>query len=109
MSDAIDKSNLQCSQLVVVTTDSAPYTTGKKSGVVTLLRKKPVDHAESDLMHCHCIIHQKTLVACVLNMNDVIKIRFRLKSRKLKYQTFLIPKGKDRNVLIKNLGKKSIK
>ena len=74
VSDAIDKSNLQWSQLVGVTTDGAPSMTGKESGFVTLLRKKAMDNSGSDLIHYHCIIHQEALVARVLNMNDVMKI-----------------------------------
>ena len=74
VSDAIDKSNLQWSQLVGVTMDGAPSMTGKESGFVTLLRKKAIDNSGSDLIHYHCIIHQEALVARVLNMNDVMKI-----------------------------------
>ena len=74
VSDAIDKSNLQWSQLVGVTTHGAPSMTGKKSGLVTLLIKKAIDHSESDLIHYHCIIHQEALVARVLSINDVMKI-----------------------------------
>ena len=74
VSDAIDKSNLQWSQLVGVTTDGAPSMTGKESGFVTLLRKKAMDNSGSDLIHYHCIIHQEALVARVLNMKDVMKI-----------------------------------
>ena len=75
VTDAIDKSNLQWSQLVGVTTDGAPSMTGKESSLVTLLRKKAEDNSESDLIHYHCIIYQhEALVARVLNMNDVMKI-----------------------------------
>ena len=72
VTDAIDKSNLQWSQLVGVTTDGAPSMT---VSLVTLLRKKAENNSESDLIHYHCIIYQhEALVACVLNMNDVMKI-----------------------------------
>ena len=72
--DAIDKSNLQWSQLVGVTTDGTPSMTGKESGLVTLLKSKAADNSKSDLIHYHCIVHQEALVTRVLNINDVIKI-----------------------------------
>ena len=72
--DAIDKSNLQRSQLVGETTDGAPSMTGKEVALVFLLRKKAADDSNSDLIHHHCIIHLEALVTLVLNMNDVTKV-----------------------------------
>ena len=74
VSDVIDKSNLQWSRLVGVTTGGAPSKTRKELGLPTLLRKKAVENSESDLIHYHCIIHQEAPVARVLNINDVMKI-----------------------------------
>ena len=48
--------------------------TGKESGLVALLEKTAVEDTESDLIHHHCIIDQEALVACVLNVNDAMKI-----------------------------------
>ena len=92
LSDAIDKSNLQWSQLVGVTTDGALFVTGKKSGLVTLLRKNAVENSESDLIHYYCNIHQKALVARVLIINDVMKIVVKcvnfVKKTELKHRQF---------------------
>ena len=66
VSDVIDQSNLQWSQLVSVTTDDAPSMTRKESGLVTLLRKKALNNSESDLILYYCIICQEALIARVL-------------------------------------------
>ena len=73
-SDVIDKSNSQWSQLIGITTDSASSMIKKESGLVPLLKKKAMNNSGSDLIHYHCIIHQKALVARVPNLNDVMKI-----------------------------------
>ena len=64
---------MRWSRLVGVSTDGAPSMTRKVLGLVALLRKKAVENSESNLIHYHCIIHQKALVARVSNINDVME------------------------------------
>lgn len=65
----IIESNLDWSKLESVCTDGASAMTGKRSGCVSLL-KGFVGHA---VLAFHCIIHQESLCAKILNFSHVVE------------------------------------
>lgn len=53
-------------------TDGAPSMTGKKTGVVALVRNEKQLQGYGDIIPTHCIIHQENLCAKTLNIPEVM-------------------------------------
>ena len=87
------KYNLPFSKLAGLTTDGAPCMVGKSKGVAGLVMKEvTILGLESDLILCHCIIHQENLCAKRLRMNNVMSVVVNtvnfIRSRALNHRQF---------------------
>ncbi|XP_057190131.1 general transcription factor II-I repeat domain-containing protein 2-like [Triplophysa rosa] len=91
--DFVDKTQLPMSKLVSITTDGAPAMVGRSNGFIAKCKE---DDAFPDFLNYHCIIHQQSLCAKMLNMKEIMdvcmkivcSIRARSLQRRL-FRTFL--------------------
>ena len=68
------KLELTFEKLSGLTTDGAPAMVGSQKGLIAFV-KKELNHLSldpSDLIICHCIIHQESLCAQSLRLNNVM-------------------------------------
>ena len=90
--DCIEDAGLQWKCLAGITTDGAPSVTGRKNGLVALVRRKLEEEGVEDAIALHCIIHQQALCSKILRfdnvMSDVVKFINHIRSRALKHRQF---------------------
>ena len=89
----LEDNSLDLSKLVSVTTDGAPAMVGVVKGFVTLLEKHIISENYGDkLIKLHCIIHQESLCAASLHMEEVMKVAVKvvnyIKSNALNHRQF---------------------
>ncbi|TKS65945.1 General transcription factor II-I repeat domain-containing protein 2 [Collichthys lucidus] len=90
--DAIKNAGLPWKRFVGITTDGAPSMTGRKNGLVALVKKKLEEEGVEEAIALHCIIHQQALCSKCLKfdnvMSVVVKCINQIKSRGLKHRRF---------------------
>ena len=91
--ECLEENNLHLSKLVSVTTDGAPAMVGSKKGFVTLLENHIKSEGYGDkLIKLHCIIHQESLCAATLHMEEIMKVAVKvvnyIKSNGLNHRQF---------------------
>ena len=89
----LGENNLDISKLVSVTTDGAPAMVGSVRGFVTLLENHITSNKYREkLIKLHCIIHQESLCAATLHMEEVMKVAVKvvnyIKSNALNHRQF---------------------
>jgi hypothetical protein len=90
----VEKFNLNLNKLQGVTTDAAPAVVGEKNGLTALITEEMEKRTgqASDLVLCHCIIHQQSLCSKAIKMNHVMNtvvstVNF-IRSRSLNHRQF---------------------
>ncbi|XP_066515342.1 general transcription factor II-I repeat domain-containing protein 2A-like [Hoplias malabaricus] len=90
--DAIENAGLPWKRFVGITTDGAPSMTGRKNGLVALVKKKLEEESVEEAIALHCIIHQQALCSKCLRfdnvMSVVVKCINQIRSRSLKHRWF---------------------
>ncbi|KAM9781380.1 general transcription factor II-I repeat domain-containing protein 2-like [Syngnathus typhle] len=90
--DAIENAGLSWKRFVGITTDGAPSMTGRKNGLVALVKKKLEEESVEEAIALHCIIHQQALCSKCLkfdnDMSVVVKCINYIRSRGLKHRRF---------------------
>jgi len=90
--DAIENAGLPVKRFVGITTDGAPSMTGRKKGLVALVKKKLEEEGVEEAIALHCIIHQQALCSKCLKfdnvMSVVVKCINQIRSRGLKHRRF---------------------
>lgn len=71
----LNNTQLPLFKLVSITSDGAPAMVGRYNGFINLCR---ADDDFPDFLSYHCIIHQQTLCAKVLNMADIMTTAFKI-------------------------------
>eukprot|EP00066_Takifugu_rubripes_P002448 XP_003964395.1 PREDICTED: general transcription factor II-I repeat domain-containing protein 2-like [Takifugu rubripes] len=89
---AMNNFELPFENLSGIATDGAPAMVGTQKGLTALVKKEMSRLDPSDIVVCHCIIHQESLCAHSLKLNNVMKtvvstINF-IKSRGLNNRQF---------------------
>uniref|UniRef100_A0A803K7I5 DUF4371 domain-containing protein n=1 Tax=Xenopus tropicalis TaxID=8364 RepID=A0A803K7I5_XENTR len=91
--DAIENAGLPWKRFVGIITDGAPSMTGRKNGLVALVKKKLEEEGvEEEAIALHCIIHQQALCSkclpCDNVMSVVVKCVNQIRSRGLTHRRF---------------------
>ncbi|KAM9848068.1 general transcription factor II-I repeat domain-containing protein 2A-like [Aulostomus maculatus] len=90
--DAIENDVLPWKRFVGITTDGAPSMTGRKNGLVALVKKKLEEEGVEEAIALHCIIHQQALWSKCLKfdnvMSVVVKCINQIRSKGLKHRRF---------------------
>ena len=85
--------DLSLPKLVGLTTDGAPFITGKENGAVALLKKHLLESKfEQDILTVHRFIHQEATCAKTLKMTHVMEVVVKcvneIRAKGLKHRQF---------------------
>ncbi|KAJ3581773.1 hypothetical protein NHX12_016251 [Muraenolepis orangiensis] len=95
--DAIADAGLPWKRFAGITTDGAPSMTGRRNGLVALVRRKLGEEGVEEAIALHCIIHQQALCSKCLKFDNVMSVVVKcinhIRSRGLKHRQLRMDVG----------------